>query len=142
MIGVRILFPLNIFRTNEHNLTKLCICFDMLGLFPVIFFFKFVWPLLDAFCSMKSATAGLLSDSLTILVWLFFLFTSFIVRLSLYVIWLVFIYHFYWLFIIAGHLKRETDCGYIFYTCMRNTDLTNVLFARRVSASHPVLINI
>ena len=45
MIDIRISFPLNIFRTNKHNLTKLCIQIyifkSSLGLLHVIFFCKF-----------------------------------------------------------------------------------------------------
>ena len=49
---IRILFPLNILRTNWWNLTKFCICIDMtrsrLGLLHVNFHkFLTLWPLID-----------------------------------------------------------------------------------------------
>ena len=53
LIDVSILFPLNVFRTNGLNLTKVCICFDIyksrFRRLPFIFL-KFVtelWPLID-----------------------------------------------------------------------------------------------
>ena len=90
MIYIRILFPLNILRKNAYNFAKFCNAFiiirSRLGLLPFIFclFVTELWPLIDVrnlflfnifrtwpFCSMKSAAAGLKSDSLIILVLLF-----------------------------------------------------------------------
>ena len=56
LIDIRILFPLNILRTNGWNFTKFYICISIgnwskMGLLPVIFY-KFLtelWPLIDVF---------------------------------------------------------------------------------------------
>ena len=53
LIYVRILFPLNIFRTNEHNFTKLYIYIyigkSRFGILPAIFrkYVTELWPLID-----------------------------------------------------------------------------------------------